>query len=351
MEYGKVQANFLKDNSLKVLGTSGEQDIDRNEASKFQLVPTGSITFTTSNLVNNEEIRLDIESGYNKVSFPTTWLWQGTDYSFSSYFSYDDWQTHINFTSTQGLPPFLEPAGINSITLKSVTYDSVDYILATNVGSYRDPEKNDLVTVFYAKLNETDEAFVDSSIKNHTITNTNVVCDESVKKFGAGSGLFNGTSSNLQCAASTDWQFGTDDYTVDFFIKYTTLPNDHANIVGMQGDIPWSILVNADGTMRHYIHPTTILSTLTYNDGNWHHVAVIKHKGTIYITKDGVLDTSVSNGTNQNSNAILEIGKNNNGEYLTGNVDNIRISKGIARWTTFPFTVPTTEYAKNWSVS
>ena len=350
MEYGNVQANFLKDNSLHILGTSGSIEIDREKASKFQITPTGSIDLTVANLLNNEQIELDIESGYNKVSFPTDWLWQTVDYSMSSFFSYDDWSTHYSFTKLSGFVPTLEPAGINSILLKSVDYGEGAQIFATQLGTYRDSYKNDSATVLYVKFNETDGAFVDSSIKNHTITNTNVTCDTSVKKFGAGSGLFDGATTNLQCAASTDWQFGLDDYTVEFFLKYTTLPGDHANIVGMQGDIPWSFLVNSDGTMRHYIHPTSLNTTLTYNDGNWHHCAVIKHNGTVYITKDGVLDSSFANSTNQNSNAILEIGKNTNGEWFTGNIDNIRISK-IARWTTFPFTVPTDEYPANWSVS
>ena len=60
--------------------------------------------------------------------------------------------------------------------------------------------------------------FTDESGKTWTAQD-NAQLDTSVKKFGTASGLFDGTGDYVDSEVSADFGFGTDDFTVDFWMK------------------------------------------------------------------------------------------------------------------------------------
>ena len=91
-----------------------------------------------------------------------------------------------------------------------------------------------------------------------------------------------------------------------------------------------------------------ITSTATVNDGQWHHIGAVRKGTTFTLYVDGVHQggeivgwNPTINGTNQ----ILRIGRDGSGGwYWTGYIDELRISKGIARWT-LDFAPPSAEYS------
>ena len=84
-----------------------------------------------------------------------------------------------------------------------------------------------------------------------------------------------------------------------------------------------------------------------FSMNEWHHVAVLRSSGNMYIFLDGEIDVDVDDDCTTAINTqekSLVIGSHSNGDNpFRGFIDELRISKGIARWdadTTTPFVVP-----------
>src|SRR5271157_6522451 len=81
--------------------------------------------------------------------------------------------------------------------------------------------------------------------------------------------------------------------------------------------------------------------------GAWHHIALVRSGSTTEAYYDGVLDATVFTGyyTLAAPSSYLRVGEVWTGPSYTLNgwIDELRFSKGIARWTTF-FIPPTQEY-------
>ena len=62
------------------------------------------------------------------------------------------------------------------------------------------------------------------SITMHPVTaNGNTQVDTAEKKFGTGAGLFDGTGDYLSLPDSADWNFGSDRFTIDLNIRFSTI--------------------------------------------------------------------------------------------------------------------------------
>src|SRR3990167_5305793 len=68
--------------------------------------------------------------------------------------------------------------------------------------------------------------FTDSSDNAKTMTAVgNAQIDTAQSKFGGASGLFDGTGDWLTTPDSTDWDLGTGDFTIDFWIRFSSVAN------------------------------------------------------------------------------------------------------------------------------
>jgi len=197
---------------------------------------------------------------------------------------------------------------------------------------------------------------------NAVTKNGDVQISTSTKKFGAGSIAFDGSGDYLTIADSTDWFFDTGDFTIDFWINFTALPtlgNTVMLIVQTNGiNTSWTVQITNDGgtykwdwyiyesgyTFHYIVSDHSSPSTLT--TGQWYHVAVTKNSNDYRIFRDGTQCGTTATDSNDvpNISAPLYIGYP--GYELNGYMDEIRISKGIARWTS-NFTPPTEEYYTN----
>jgi hypothetical protein len=138
---------------------------------------------------------------------------------------------------------------------------------------------------------------------------------------------FNGTSSYIQVPNSTDFDFGTGDFTWSLWVDYQV----HANYSGLlvtgitnneyrlkfQGSGQYLYLQNADGDSQVANLGTNITGT------GWHHLCLVRSLGTITTYLDGsAVDTdSRAGNVNSNGNDLL-IGKNGN-DYFNGKMDEI----------------------------
>lgn len=206
--------------------------------------------------------------------------------------------------------------------------------------------------------------FLDSSPQLHTITaNGNAQIDMAQSEFGGTSGRFDGNGAYLSAADSADWAFGTGDFTIDFWVRFSSLTNEQM-IVSQLADASnnWYVekLSNANGNKLAFaFYLGGILKGLYTMANNWsgiatntwYHLAFARSGSSGLIFIDGVSQTLTQGtafGTNDVGDlaAVLKLGMwdyRGYPFYLNGWLDEVRISKGVARWTT-NFTPPTAPY-------
>ncbi len=206
---------------------------------------------------------------------------------------------------------------------------------------------------FFLKSNTTSNNmyFVDGSCQGYPIAvSGNVQNTTAVKKFGASSIYFDGTGGSLRIPDRTDWDFGSADWTVDFWLQPTTFSLSGIQIIigtysyGLYKG--WTIsLVNGklqlaadtDGAANWEIQ---IADTTGLTAGQWYHVAAVRYGNDWSLYKNGVkVAAIVKSGAIAPSNDTLDIGESSYDYRFGGYLDEIRINKGVALWTA-NFTLP-----------
>jgi hypothetical protein len=181
--------------------------------------------------------------------------------------------------------------------------------------------------------------------------------DTAQSKFGGASGLFT-SSGYISTPDSADWYFGTGDFTIDFWLRLSSLPggsdfahmwsqyiNDNNFIHLAYGWNPksWYFRYRLNGV---YQINMVIADTLSIN--TWYHIALVRTGNTFKLFRNGIQvgsNYSSSNALGDLASGV-QIGRFRPTApqyYLNGWLDEFRISKGIARWTS-NFTPPTNEY-------
>ena len=206
---------------------------------------------------------------------------------------------------------------------------------------------------------DTSTTFTDDGDTGHTmIAEGNAQIDTDQQKFGTASGLFDGTGDYIRTGDHADWDFSNADFTIDFWLRPNVWGDANYKMIGDTVlDTPgasWVIWFNGGASQNLSFRYTTDGSTLiskyvsaTLSAGTWFHVAVVRNGADLKFFLDGTQQgatQNVSTDTIANFMRNLEIGGDtNNALYYNGWIDELRVSKGIARWTS-NFTPPTQEY-------
>ena len=192
--------------------------------------------------------------------------------------------------------------------------------------------------------------FVDSGVTGHTVnTSGDPVHSNNFAKFGTTSMQFDGTGDYLSIADHADFDFGTGDFTIDFWAK-ASVANTNAVWIGRAntstGHSTWFFRIESATVVTFAHAPTETQKQYTYTVGTseWKHYAAVRSSGTTTIYVNGTSIGSFTDGNNYDSNAgNVYIGARQYSSGITQNyngyIDELRISKGIARWTA-AFTPP-----------
>lgn len=208
-------------------------------------------------------------------------------------------------------------------------------------------------------------SFPDSSFSNpKTITaNNNAVTSTTQIQFGSASlKVTNGTTDCLSLPDTVDMHFGSGAWTVEMWIYQTSQGTNDSVLFDNRGTATGSSIVlfvsgSGDGAFRL---DSFIDGVLRVNSGAnaiglnaWTHIAYVRSGDvlTIYINGTSVGTYSFSAGysiTNPSGGTITtKIGtRNDTTNGFIGFIDEVRVSKGVARWTS-NFTVPNAAYRRN----
>ena len=199
-------------------------------------------------------------------------------------------------------------------------------------------------------LNFTNGAIFDNAMMNDLETVGNAQISTSVKKYGTGSIKFDGTDDRLTAPSSPNLSTGTGDFTIEgwsynagdthaglFQISTTagglstSLTNTLA--VGMRkSPVEWQVY--AKGT-------ATDSSGQSWTANTWYHFAIVRSSGTTKLYVNGTAIITVSSDTTDYTCSNICVGGYYSTSYLlNGYIDDLRITKGYARYTA-NFTAPT----------
>lgn len=177
-------------------------------------------------------------------------------------------------------------------------------------------------------------------------------------KFGSASGRFYGTGDYLSVPSSADWNFGTGDFTIDTWIRLNSLPAVDARMTIYSQYVNlnyyvWLFIYNNAGIYE--IWPMVVSGGVVVLSmprdvslfvNTWYHIAWVRSGTANYVFLDGVQQglTDTDTGTFPDWPAPVFIGSYDGTLHcLDGWLDEFRVSKNIARWTS-NFTPPTAAY-------
>ncbi len=203
-----------------------------------------------------------------------------------------------------------------------------------------------------------DGTFTDHSPTQKTITaNGNAQISTAQSKFGGSSMLFDGTGDYLTTPDSADYDFGIGNFTCEFWVyisaaaAFKTIIGQHASSASL-----WKIDLGSAGTNPRFTATSSsvVIAEYTTTAGttpanSWAHIAIVRNGTTtsIYVNGVSVAATSINLGaqTLPNVSAVLAIGYDplNAGRDFNGYLDDLRITKGVARYTA-NFTPPASAF-------
>ena len=277
---------------------------------------TVTLTRTAHGLVSNDYIYADFISG-------------GATDGFYQVTKVDN--DNVTFTSGSG-----------TISSSNVTYKKAvgRGVVSSNDGTYvfiTGKGTGEFVTV--NKSPKTLSRFGDSQL------------DTAQKKFGTASILLDGTEDNVKVPTDEDFGFGTANFCVEAFIRPGSVTGTQ-RIFDLRDNSATDTAptVYLNGTALHFaVGNTSQINGGTLAIGTWYHVAVARNAGTTKLFLDGTEIGTYTDANDYGSTTPVVIGSDYQAsptEAFNGHVDEVRISKGAARFTA-GFTPTTTEYSSD----
>ena len=199
-------------------------------------------------------------------------------------------------------------------------------------------------------LNFVNAGIFDSSGMNNVVTVGSAQASTTQFKYGTASMKFNGTTDYLTTPSNPSFAFGTGDFTVECWI-YATAVSDSPIYEGRttgSGTTGFTLTAFSSSVIRVYTGSSALIASsgTTYLN-TWTHVAVVRSGGTTTLYINGTsVGTSGAMGNLTDQSTVIGGGRYSATSavtaYYTGYIDDLRITKGYARYTG-TFTPPTAQ--------
>jgi hypothetical protein len=254
--------------------------------------------------------------------------------------------------STQTMPMYLRELRFSNVARYSgaaFTPSQTGFTVDSNTKLYIKGDENNGVTTFVdsettpktvttagdTKIKYTEDyrscIFKDDSASAHKPYPVGSAKVDFFSAFGSGVGYFDGTNDYLSIPDHEDWDFGTGTFTAEVYVRWSTVGT--ASIL-YRGAKNWG-LEYAAGHLYWYAETATINDgTWTPIVNTWYHLAVSRGVANNIMFVNGTVIDTDADSTDIVDTTELRIGVNDStANDFAGLLDNIRISKGVARYT------------------
>ena len=232
-----------------------------------------------------------------------------------------------------------------NIAENSLNRQTIDVAGNVSVSKTFSPFNSNLTVLLTGK----DRQFKDSSDFGYAITRVGNVAVTTTQPFIAsnktelGSLYFDGTGDYLISEPNSDtFVFGTADFTVECWAYIDDGIAANTKVICGTNLTTGGHIYGISSTNKLYVANSASAYTstgTTLTNRQWHHIAYTRSSGTLRMFLDGALDFSTTAAT-----SITEIGfgvgGRKSGDYVfNGYIDDLRVTKGVARYTA-AFTPP-----------
>ena len=176
---------------------------------------------------------------------------------------------------------------------------------------------------------------VNSGSTAKVVTTSGAVASSVYSNFYGGSYYFDESNDYITTPDSTEFDFGTGDFTVELWIYLDDQSSSNPVIVGAVGG--WYIQLKSSDTQIEFYTGSTSINTgtiPTIKTGIWHHIAACRTGSTIQIFLDGEEVTSASNSDTTDLAAALYVGSYGGASlFFGGYIQDVRVYKGVGKYT------------------
>lgn len=185
---------------------------------------------------------------------------------------------------------------------------------------------------------------IDSSSNPKSITvigNTRISTDQS--RFDNSSIVFNG--GDRLSVSNNDFAFGSGDFTIEAWVRPTGSGVAFGRVIqcgnfGSGGD--WQLVRDASGgtTFGYWFDinggSTRLISSETVNSNEWHFITIVRENSTVKMAINGAVVATGTSSQNLTRTTIAIGASEGGGQSNPMFLDELRITKGIAREITLP---------------
>ena len=192
--------------------------------------------------------------------------------------------------------------------------------------------------------------FTDSSLNNFTMDVVGATISTAESKFGGASGFFEATHYIYKDTSVDELKF-SGDFCVEMWYYPLALDTDQclydASLIDQGGTRPdaFALAINPDGEMFWFHNGTSSYTSASPTVNQWNFIAVTRSGSDLRVFLDGVEVLLLTNSVDfSRGGAIIgTINETPDSYSLNGYVDDVRVTKGFARYTS-NFSPPTAQF-------
>jgi len=176
-----------------------------------------------------------------------------------------------------------------------------------------------------------------TDVMGKTVTPYGNAClKTAVKKWGTASGYFDGSGDYLSVANHADFDFGSGDFTVEFWVNLASTASTFGLCSSSAAGCCSFLFYFSAGNIQFYASTdgsswnvaNAVIVRASPSTGTWYHIAAARDSGTIRLFCGGTLTNTVAV-----SGALVALGTNTptigqwaGGNYLNGYIDELQVT-------------------------
>lgn len=237
----------------------------------------------------------------------------------------------------------------SSGTAGDVAYDGTYFYTATAADTWKRVAWDAWRVYTVPLLLRFNNNFTNSGSATVSVNANSVTSSATQSKFGGYSAYFSGSSSYINFANEPGLAFGTDDFTLEMWVYFIGTAGCNLWDGRSEGAVSSFPVISVNGSGKIGFDPNGIraIEGPTVSADKWYHVAVSRASGVSRLFVDGIQyggdAADTNNYANDETGPVIGIYKPALAAPFSGYIDSVRVTQGLARYTS-SFFAPAVEF-------